>query len=232
MANYVLVHGAWGGALTWGEVPARLEAAGHKVLVATLPGLGSRQAELHPGITLTDHIDAVCEQIAAAGFERFILAGHSYGGMVITGVAGRLGLPGTNWVIDAICYVDAFWPQDGESLYDITGAFEHAWYIDTQKFSPGLVRPLGSPPEFAPVPGVVGYHPLLTLVEAVRLSGDEQGIARKAYIYATGYEGTPFPRFAAAAKAAGWAYHETATDHFVMQNDADLTERVLLGLAG
>ena len=227
MANYVLVHGAWGGALTWGEVPARLEAAGHSVVVATLPGLGSRQAELHPGITLTDHIDAVFDQIEAAGFERFILAGHSYGGMVITGVAGRLGK-----VIDAICYIDAFWPQDGESLYDITGAFEHAWYIDTQKFTPGLVRPLGSPPEFAPVPGVVGYHPLLTLVEAVRLSGDEQGIARKAYIFATGYEATPFPRFASAAQAANWEYYETATDHFVMQNDADLTERVLLGLAG
>jgi len=226
MANFVLVHGAWGGAKTWGEVPARLEAAGHSVVVATLPGLGSRQAELHPGITLTNHIDAVCDQIAQAGFERFILAGHSYGGMVITGVAGRLGK-----VIDAICYVDAFWPQDGESLYDITGAFEHAWYIDTQKFNPGLVRPLGSPPEFAPVPGVVGYHPLLTLVEAVRLSGDEQGIARKAYIYATGYQPTPFGPFAAAAKAAGWEYSETGTDHFVMTGDVEGTVGVLLGLA-
>jgi pimeloyl-ACP methyl ester carboxylesterase len=204
-----------------------LEAAGHGVLVATLPGLGSRHAELHPGITLTDHINAVCDQIAEAGFERFILAGHSYGGMVITGAAGRLGKS-----IDAICYVDAFLPADGESLFDITGAFEHAWYIDTQKFNPGLVRPLGSSPDFKPVPGVVGYQPLLTLLEAVRLSGDELGIARKAYIFATGYQPTPFPRFAEKAKAAGWEYHETETDHFVMQNDADLCERVLLGLAG
>ena len=54
MANYVLVHGAWGGGLTWGAVPARLKAEGHEVLVATLPGLGTRQDELHPGITLTD----------------------------------------------------------------------------------------------------------------------------------------------------------------------------------
>lgn len=91
MANYVLVHGAWGGNHTYGEVPARLEAAGHRVLNCTLPGLGSRQAELHPGITLSDHVSAVCEQVDAAGIDRFILAGHSYGGMVITGVAGRLG---------------------------------------------------------------------------------------------------------------------------------------------
>ncbi|TIX48826.1 alpha/beta hydrolase [Alteraurantiacibacter aquimixticola] len=227
MANYVLVHGAWGGNHTYGEVPARLEAAGHKVLNCTLPGLGSRQEELHRGITLTDHIDAVCEQVEEAGFDRFILAGHSYGGMVITGVSGRLGKR-----IDGICYIDAFWPEDGEALWHITGKFEHEWYLESQKYNPGFVRPLMSPPEFAPVPGVVGYHPLLTLVEAVQLSGDEQGIAKKSYIFATGYEGTPFPRFAEKAKAAGWDYHETDTDHFVMEKDPELTVEVLLGLAG
>ncbi|MXO70747.1 alpha/beta fold hydrolase [Alteraurantiacibacter buctensis] len=225
MTNYVLVHGAWGGHHTYGQVPARLEAEGHKVLNCTLPGLGSRQAELHPGITLTDHIDAVCQQIEEAGFDRFVLAGHSYGGMVITGVAGRLGKR-----VDAICYIDAFLPDNGQSLYDITGAYEHAWYIDSQKFRPGLVEPIGSI-DFKMVPGVVGYHPLLTLVEAVQLSGDEQAIPRKAYIFANAYNPTPFPRFAEKAKAAGWDYHEVATDHFVMQNDPDTTVKVLLGLA-
>ena len=116
MANFVLVHGAWGGNHTYGEVPARLEAEGHGVLNCTLPGLGSRQAELHPGITLTDHVDAVCEQIEAAGIDRFVLAGHSYGGMVISAVASRLGKR-----IDAICYIDAFLPESDQSLWDITG---------------------------------------------------------------------------------------------------------------
>lgn len=225
MANYVLVHGAWGGNHTWGDVPARLAAAGHNVLNCTLPGLGSRQDELHPGITLSDHVAAVCEQIAEAGFDRFILAGHSYGGMVITSLASRLGKR-----IDAICYVDAFMPAGGESLWDITGDFEHAWYIDTQKLRPGLVPPIMSSPDFTPVPGVVGYHPLLTLLEAAESSGDEAGIAKKSYILATGYQPTPFRRFAEFAKAEGWDYHETATDHFVMQNDPELTTTVLLGL--
>jgi pimeloyl-ACP methyl ester carboxylesterase len=226
MTNYVLVHGAWGGKHTYGQVPKRLEEAGHRVLNCSLPGLGTRQRELHPGITLTDHIDAVCQQIEEAGFDRFVLAGHSYGGMVITGVAGRLGKR-----IDAICYIDAFLPENGESLYDITGAYEHAWYIDSQKFRPGLVEPIGSV-DFKVVPGIVGYHPLLTLVEAVQLSGDEQAIPKKAYIFANAYNPTPFPRFAEKARAAGWDYHEVATDHFVMQNDPDTTVKVLLGLAG
>ncbi|MCX7676438.1 MAG: alpha/beta hydrolase [Alteraurantiacibacter sp.] len=225
MANYVLVHGAWGGHHTWGEVPARLEAAGHRALAATLPGLGVRQDELHPGITLTDHIDAVCKQVEEAGIDRFVLAGHSYGGMVITGVAARLGRR-----IDALCYVDAFLPDDGESLWHITGDFEHNWYLETQKFTPGLIRPLMTPEDWQPVPGVVGYHPLLTLVEAVKLTGAEAAIPKKSYIFATAYNPTPFPRFAQKAKAAGWDYHEVATDHFVMQNDPDTTTRVLLGL--
>ena len=227
MANYVLVHGAWGGNHTYGDIPARLEAAGHKVLNCALRGLGTRQGELHPGITLTDHVDDVCEQVAASGFDRFVLAGHSYGGMVITGVASRLGQR-----IDAICYIDAFLPGDGESLWDITGEFEHHWYIDTQKRRPGMVRPLGTPEDFAPVPNVVGYHPLLTLLEAAERGPAWDAIPRKSYIFATGYEGTPFPRFHEYAKAEGWDCHETDCDHFVMQNRPELTAEVLLGLAG
>ncbi|WP_305097948.1 alpha/beta fold hydrolase [Croceibacterium aestuarii] len=226
MAKYVLVHGAWGGGQTYGEVPGRLEAKGHEVLVATLTGLGTRQDELHPGITLSDHVDTVVQQIEQAGFERFILAGHSYGGMVITAVASRLGKR-----IDAICYIDAFLPESDQSLWDITGEFEHNWYIDTQRHKPGFVDPIGAI-DFSVVPGVVGYHPLLTLLEAIPYSGDEQAIAKKSYIFATGYQPTPFTRFAEKAKAEGWDYHETATDHFVMQNDPDLTVKVLLGLAG
>ncbi len=225
MANYVLVHGAWGGAQTWGDVPDALRGEGHEVLVCTLKGLGTRQDELHPGITLSDHIDDVCEQVSAAGFDRFILAGHSYGGMVITGVAGRLGKR-----IDAICYVDAFLPENGESLWDITGEFEHNWYIDSQKTKPGYVDPIGAV-DFSVVPGLVGYHPLLTLLEAVQLLGDEETIPKKSYIFATGYRPTPFPRFAEKARTAGWDYHEADCDHFVMQNQPELTAKVLLGLA-
>ena len=170
MANYVLVHGAWGGGQSYDRTAEDLRAAGHEVLVPQLTGLGSRSDELHPGITLTDHVDDVCEQIERAGFERFVLAGHSYGGMVITGVATRLGAR-----IDAIAYIDAFLPGDGQSLWDITGEYEHAWYVDSQKFTPGLVAPIGSV-DFEPVPGMVGRHPLLTLLETVRYTGEEAKI--------------------------------------------------------
>ncbi len=226
MADYVLVHGAWGGGHAYQRLAGELREAGHRVLVAELTGLGARSGELHPGITLTDHIDDVCEQVALAGFDRFILAGHSYGGMVVTGVAARLGAR-----IDAICYIDAFLPDDGQSLWDITGDFEHAWYIDSQKFTPGLVAPIGSV-AFKPVPGQIGRHPLLTLTEAVRLTGEEAKIPRRAYIFATDWQPTPFGRFSEQARAReGWEHHECKSSHFVMADQPEQLLEIMLGLA-
>lgn len=226
MADFVLVHGAWGGGHGYQRLAGELRDAGHRVVVAALTGLGVRSGELHPGITLTDHIDDTCAQIEEAGFDRFILAGHSYGGMVVTGVATRLGAR-----IDAICYIDAFLPGDEQSLWDITGDYEHAWYVDSQKFTPGLVAPIGSL-DFVPVPGQVGRHPLLTLTEAVRFTGEEAKIPRSAYIFATDWEPTPFRRFYDEARARdGWECHESKASHFVMADQPEQLLEIMLGLA-
>lgn len=225
MANFVLIHGAWGGAWTWGDIPTRLREAGHSVLCPDLPGMGERAAEKHPGITLSDHVGDVAAQVEAAGFDRFVLAGHSYGGMVITGVAERLGAQ-----IDAIAYLDAFLPHDGQSLWDITGAHEHSWYIDSQKHTPGLVAPIFGE-EMLALPGF-SRQPLLTLTEAVERGAAWDAIPRKAYAFATGWEPSPFPRFAAEVKRdTAWEYHELACTHSVMTDLPDETFAILAGLA-
>ena len=222
MANYVLVHGAWGGGWTYDPLVEKLWTAGHRVLVVELTGLGKRRAALHPGITLTNHIDDVCDQVDEAGFDRFILVGHSYGGMVITGVADRLGAR-----IDAIAYLDAFVPDDGQSLWDVTGEFEHRHYIDTQKHTPGLVAPI-----IGEENDLLGRHPLLTLVEAVRFTGEEAKIPRRAYVFATSWQPTPFRRFAEAVRAdPAWEYHEADSGHDVMGGQTEQVLAILLDLA-
>ena len=227
MADYVLVHGAWGGGHYYERLAGELREAGHRVLVAALTGLGVRQDHLHPGITLTDHLNDVCDQIAEAGFDRFILAGHSYGGMVITGVATRLGAR-----IDAIAYIDAFLPGDGESLWDITGDFEHNWYIDSQKWTPGLVAPIGSL-DFEPVPGQLGRHPLLTLTEAVRYTGEEAKIPRRVYLFASDWQPTPFARFRDQTLGdPAWECHDCKASHFVMADQPEQLLEIMLRLAG
>jgi pimeloyl-ACP methyl ester carboxylesterase len=227
MANYVLVHGAWGGGHYYDRLARELREAGHEVLVAQLTGLGVRSGELHGGITLTEHVDDVCRQIGEEGFDRFILAGHSYGGMVVTAVATRLGAR-----IDAIVYIDAFLPRDGESLWDITGDYEHAWYIDSQKFTPGLVAPIGSV-DFEPVPGQLGRHPLLTLTEAVRFTGEEAKIPRHVYVFASNWQPTPFARFRdRVQKDPAWECHDSKASHFVMTDQPEQLRDIMLGLAG
>ena len=223
MANFVLVHGAWGGGWTYDRLAEELWTAGHRVLVAELTGLGKRRDALHPGITLSDHVDDVCAQVEAAGFDRFVLAGHSYGGMVITGVATRLGAR-----IDAVAYIDAFLPADGQSLWDVTGDFEHRHYIDSQKHTPGLVAPI-----MGKLDDKHGRHPLLTLTEAVRFTGEEAKVPQRAYVLATGWKPSPFHRFAEAVKAdPAWQYHEADCGHDVMAGAPELVLRLMLGLAG
>lgn len=222
MTDYVLVHGAWGGGWGYDRLAAGLRAAGHRVVVAALTGLGVRKASFHPGITLSTHVADVVAQIEAAGFDRFVLAGHSYGGMVVTGVATRLGAR-----IAALVYIDAFLPRDGQSLWDLTGDFEHGHYIGSQKFTPGAV---------APLPGLesplLSPHPLLTLLEAVKFSGEEAKVGKRVYIFANAWEPTPLKPFRDRVKAEpGWEYHEARASHDVMGDQPEQTLAILLGCA-
>ncbi|MDE2597376.1 MAG: alpha/beta hydrolase [Sphingomonadales bacterium] len=223
MADFVLIHGAWGGGWAYDRLAGELRDRGHRVLVAQLTGLGSRADEASPAITLSHHVTDVTQQVEAAGFTRFILAAHSWGGMVATGVSAKLG-----GRIDAICYIDAFLPGDGQSLWDITGQWEHDYYIAAQKDLPGLVLP------FPASRGKPGYsrQPLLTLIEPVHFTGEEAKIPRRSYIYATGYQPTPFTRFRdTVAGDAGWDLHELDSTHDVMRDQPEALLAIMLGLA-
>ncbi len=113
MANYVLVHGGWFGGWCWDKVVPLLQAAGHSVYTPTLTGLGERAALLTPEVGLDTHIQDVVNLIEANGLQQVILVGHSYSGMVITGIADRV--PGS---IAHLVYLDAVVPRDGQSLAD------------------------------------------------------------------------------------------------------------------
>lgn len=225
MANYVLVHGAWGGGSSYDRLARELTEHGHRVLVAQLAGLGTRRDGLNPAIDLSTHVRDVIGQVEAAGFDRFVLCGHSYGGMVITGVATRLGAR-----IDALCYIDAFLPADGQSLWDITGDYEHRWYIDTQKDTPGLVAPIGGV-ELLKNPRY-GRHPLLTLLEPVRFTGEEARVQRHVYIFASEWQPTPFPRFRDSVQHdPAWQLHEVGGGHDVMADQPEKLLKIVLALA-
>ena len=90
MATFVIVHGAWGGAWSWNRfVIPKLRAAGHTVFPVTLTGLGERTHLAHAGVDLETHVQDVVNVLFYEDLHDVILVGHSYGGMVATGVADR-----------------------------------------------------------------------------------------------------------------------------------------------
>ena len=98
-APIILVPGFWLGAWAWDEVAAALRADGHDVTAVTLPGLESADAD-RSTITLTDHVDAICNAVRAADGP-VVLAVHS-----ATGFAGYAASDRIPERIAAMVYVD------------------------------------------------------------------------------------------------------------------------------
>jgi pimeloyl-ACP methyl ester carboxylesterase len=91
-----------------------LRAAGHDVYTPTMTGVGERAHLLHPDIDLDLHIDDIVAVLQYEDLRDVILVGHSYGGMVITGVADR-----ATERVGHLVYLDAATPKNGESLAEI-----------------------------------------------------------------------------------------------------------------
>jgi pimeloyl-ACP methyl ester carboxylesterase len=112
--TYVLVHGAWGGGWDWKTVDQLLAADGNKVYRPTLTGQGEHSHLASTNIDLATHIQDIVNVILWEDLHDVVLVGHSYGGMVITGVADRV--PGR---IKQLIYLDALLPENDECVMEI-----------------------------------------------------------------------------------------------------------------
>jgi pimeloyl-ACP methyl ester carboxylesterase len=110
----VLVHGAWHGGWCWRRVADRLIAAGHRVFCPTLTGLGERAHLLSRDVNMSTHIEDVVGLLEAEELGEVVLVGHSYGGIVITGVAARAKAR-----LRQLVYLDSAIVADGESWSDV-----------------------------------------------------------------------------------------------------------------
>jgi pimeloyl-ACP methyl ester carboxylesterase len=115
MATFVLVHGAWFGGWCWQKVIPLLESAGHEVYAPTLTGLAERASELSPEVGLDTHIQDIVGLLEEKNLHGVILVGHSYAGMVITGVVDQVPER-----IAHLVYLDTFVPRDGESMASVS----------------------------------------------------------------------------------------------------------------
>jgi pimeloyl-ACP methyl ester carboxylesterase len=114
--TFVVVHGATAGGWEWKRCGQFLTDDGHTVYRVTLTGLGERMHLSDTGYDLQTHINDVVNTILFEDLHDVVLTGHSYGGMVITGVMDRV--PDR---IKHVVFLDAAVPDDGQSIWDIFG---------------------------------------------------------------------------------------------------------------
>lgn len=234
MAVFVLVHGAWHGSWCWARVRRALVDQGHQVFTPTLSGVGERSHALSRDIDLQRHVDDIANLIRWEELESVILCGHSYGGCVISGVADVL--PDR---IAALLYLDAFLLEDGECLHDLLPD-EH------REMQLSLANEYGEGWRVPPIPAEVFNvnaqdrdwvdrqctpQPLATFQQPIRLNSGPSPVSRTHYIFASGWQDTPFHASYDRAKARGWTTSEIACGHDVMLDRPEDLTAELVGIA-
>ena len=187
----LLVPGFWLGAWAWDDVAARLRTDGLDVTAITLPGLESRDAD-RSRITLSDHVDAICDAIVAAG-RPVILVVHS-----ATGFSGYAAADRVPERIAAMVYVDTA-PGKGAIEPSLEGDKPMVWAnIEAEENLDGLTeaqkqtfRDLA-----VPVPGGV-------LRETIELKNDARNDI-PATLIATGFSSADYRKYA--AEHPEWAF--------------------------
>ena len=223
--TFVLVHGAWHGGWCWRRVADLLEAKGHKVFTPTLTGLGERSHLLRAGINVSTHVTDVVNLLKWEGLSSVVLCGHSYGGLVVSGVAEQAAA-----AIGSIVFLDAFVPENGDSMAALTSQAVR----DNLKIAVDR-GDLGVPPRSAAaflvnkkdqawVDAMCVPQPIGTMTEVMSLSGARERIAKKSYIRAAAYPNPGFDTAFARVKAdKSWRTYEVPCGHDVM---VDMPERL------
>jgi pimeloyl-ACP methyl ester carboxylesterase len=243
VATYVLVPGAWLGGWVWQAVAARLRAAGHDVFPVTLTGLGERGHLARPEIDLDTHITDVVNTMAWNDLTNVILAGHSYAGAVVTGVADRVPER-----ITELVYVDSAPVADGMAMIDLyppETLAEVRRTVDTSGEGWRLPFPgIAALEQDASLRGLdetdralmeakATAHPWGTYTQALRLHGDAAPPYQQTVIACDDMRGlvaAGVPQIVAMT-AAPWRYLEIDTGHWPMLSEPEQLARLFDGLA-
>lgn len=213
----VLVHGAWGGGWDWRPVDRMLTDRGYDVYRVTLTGLGER-VHLAADVNLSTHIADVVNTILFEDLRDVVLLGHSYGGMVITGVADSI--PDR---LETLVYLDAFVPRSGETVADIAPTLA----AEGDVLVPSWVDPADPYPRDVP-------HPAGTLREPLELDAPPGAGVRAAYILTRepGQERDGFEWAADRAAALGWPVYEMEADHNPQRSAREELVRLIQEISG
>jgi pimeloyl-ACP methyl ester carboxylesterase len=226
MANFVLVHGAWIGGWYWRPIAQKLRKAGHEAYAPTLTGLGERIHLMSPSINLDTHVTDVVNVIKEEGLSDVVLVGHSYGGMVVTGVADAL--PDK---ITSLVYLDAFVPNNGDALVNFVPAGSPPpTFASEYTLAPLPASIFGASPDVAAaVDARTTPMPTACFTQVLTLNGGIDRIKKKSFIYCNVPAPTTFTPFYEKLKDdPDWSIHTLPCTHIVqMEMPEELTALLL-----
>lgn len=223
MKPFVLVHGAWVGGWYLRDIARVLRAAGYEVFTPTLTGLGERVHLGHREVGLDTHVQDIVNVLFHEDLWEVTLVGHSYGGMVITGVAEA-----ATERIGQLIYLDALVPKNGQSAGDLAPAFMPYFEEAARQVGDGWQVP-HDPPHPRKLP-----HPLKSLQQPLTIANPAAAQLPRTYVLFTASSFPFAPVFAQIAQnvqAEGWRYRELAVDHIAPETDPQALAELLLELA-
>ena len=212
--TFLLCHGAWSGGWAWKKMHPLMAQAGHRLVAPTYTGLGERSHLASPAVDLDTHIQDILNVIAFEDLRDIVLLGHSYGGMVATGVADR-----ARERVTQLIYLDAFVPRDGQSLFDLNESGREPMR-KAAAAADGYRIPPNPPPSDTPQADLDWLNarrvamPVKCFETKLKLQGGPLTLPRS-YIYATRI--TPADTFGPFAKMTksdpAWSYYEIDASH-------------------
>jgi pimeloyl-ACP methyl ester carboxylesterase len=210
MSTYVLIPGGWHGGWYFQPLVDALRARGHRAYPVTLTGLGERRHLLDSSVNLDVHIDDVVQLLEMEQLSDVVLLGHSYGGMVLSGVIDRAPKR-----IAAAIYSDAYVPEDGQSCFELTSdAFRRMFLEGAAKDGFSVPPPSGGDSRRTP-------HPLATFLQRLRIANPPPSI-RRCYIHLGGWQDSPFTCvYQRLTRDAAWKTFSLPVGHNVMREAFD-----------
>jgi len=222
--TFLLVHGAWHGGWCWSGTEQALRSMGHNTHAPTLTGLGERLHLAHADITQGAHVEDILAVINWRELDDIVLVDHSYGGMIVTGVASRVPEK-----IKTLVYLDAFAPEvSGRSIFADTNsecmaAFEAqiaegGFMVDPDLFDAWT----DDPAKRQWLVSMCTPHPIGSFRHGVTLSGRQNEVRDRHFIVCARNEPSPFQAEHQRVQALeAWTTHEIPTKHDAMVEDPD-----------
>jgi len=218
--TYILIPGGWHGAWAFDPLINRLNILKKKCIALTLPGLETETVNYDNPINLDTHIQFVVDFFTQQNLTDVILCGHSYAGLVITGVADKI--PDK---IGALVYIDAYVPENGDSCWSLTSdAYRNIFATGAGEDGFTVAVPPGLDNRRRP-------QPLATFMQGIQLTGKHTQVKNRSFIYLSGWAGTPFTNlYERLQQLNDWHTESIHCAHNVMKEDPDELMNVLCRL--